>query len=424
MRIELIKAGNDRRKLLATISPNVILRISILIFTMSCQPMDNAQSQTRACVNLRFRESELRNHGMEAKRSWEGYLSEGNSKTDQITTGDFTMYALAGASDDAANDLDIKIFDERRKLVSRDELADNTPLAVFEGRKAQKFYIEITMAKGSGYYCVKAFKANDFSEGNQSLLYYLKQTHRLKNEYPLMPMLPRPWQGWLSKGQWHNYPIELEAGKPYAIIAAGSLSSQNLNVFLLDSFNRHVTVVDLGRTKYFQPTLSGRHTIQVVMSGMLPNAYGASYAMGVYHLASQNAFVRNIRTQHNIFQNNQNGMRIFVDLEVKNHQNEALSVAAHFYWKSGIALRDDNNFYKTVAGTVATSQYLQPRNNFERFNNVVLFIPYDELHIKRPGLHELKFRVALHSMKTNAVLAESNDVFFNYTHNFMSNDER
>jgi hypothetical protein len=413
MRIELIKAGNDRRKLLATISPNVILRISILIFTMSCQPMDNAQSQTRACVNLRFRESELRNYGMEAKRSWEGYLSEGNSKTDQITTGDFTMYALAGASDDAANDLDIKIFDERRKLVSRDELADNTPLAVFEGRKAQKFYIEITMAKGSGYYCVKAFKTNDFSEGNQSLLYYLKQTHRLKNEYPLMPMLPRPWQGWLSKGQPQNLPIHLEAGKPYAIIAAGSLSARDLDIILIDPRGRQITtVVDLGSTRYLQPMLSGRHTIQVVMSGVLPNVYDASYAIGVYHLVSQNAFIKNIQTQHNIYQNNQKGMRILVDLEIKNHQNEALSVAAHFYSKYGAELKDYNNLYRTIAGTVATSQYLQPKNNLERLNNFILFIPYEELHITRSGVHELKFRVALHHIRTGAVLATSDDVFF------------
>ncbi len=425
MREELTKAGNDRRTLLATIIPSVTHRMFILIFAISCETAVTAQSQTRACENLRFREQELRNYGMAATyHYWNGYLAQGNSKTDYITTGDFTMYALGGVSDDAANDLDIRIYDDRRKLVSRDDLADNTPLVVFEGRKNQKFYIEITMAKGSGYYCVKAFKANDFSERSQPLLYYLKQAQILKSEHRLTPILLHPWQGWLSKGRSQNYPIELEAGKPYAVIAAESLSARDLEVFLIDPHGRRITtVVDLGSTKYFQPLLSGRHTIQVVMSGLLPNVYGASYAIGVFHLASQNqpvAYIRNIRTEHNIYQNNQKGMRISVDLEIKNYQDGALWVVAHFYSKFDTSLRDNNNIYNTSTGTVATSQTSQPRNNSDRFDNFVLFLPYDELHITRAGVHELKFRIALHSMKTNAVLAESNDVFFTYDHNFMS----
>ncbi len=80
-------------------------------------------------------------------------------------------------------------------------------------------------------------------------------------------------------------------------------------------------------------------------------------------------------------------MSIFVNFSVKNHQGRAVKASAFFYRQSGTALKDFNGNYG-IGNKVAISRVVYPRE--ELFGNqVVMFLPYDELHIGQSDTHWL-----------------------------------
>jgi hypothetical protein len=116
------------------------------------------------------------------------------------------------------------------------------------------------------------------------------------------------------------------------------------------------------------------------------------------------AQINNVKTEHNVYQNGRKGMKVHVNFNVKNHQGSPLRVAAYFRWQSGHPLGDENGAYRAVDGQVATGEVVTPGYESTNFNDFVLFLPYEELDIKQPGIHWLKYRVRLYSMKSNSFI--------------------
>lgn len=127
------------------------------------------------------------------------------------------------------------------------------------------------------------------------------------------------------------------------------------------------------------------------------------------------AFVNNVETVHNVYQNGRKGMRIYVNFTVKNHKGKAVKASAFFYQQSGTALKDLNGKYE-VGDKVAISKMVYPGAESFR-KQIVLFLPYDELHIDQSGTHRLQYSVTIYSTETNSFIsAPMTTIPFKYTY--------
>jgi len=81
-----------------------------------------------------------------------------------------------------------------------------------------------------------------------------------------------------------------------------------------------------------------------------------------------------------------------------------------FYYSNGTVLKDSNNLYKATDGQVSVSSNFIPIFETSTFNDFVMFMPYDELHLIK-GNHRLKFNVGIFD-HNNRQIATSNYVYF------------
>lgn len=125
------------------------------------------------------------------------------------------------------------------------------------------------------------------------------------------------------------------------------------------------------------------------------------------------ATIRNVRSEFNVMQGNQKGMRIHIEFSTSKFWGRTGLVAAYFCFDDGTPLKDMNQKYRTTTGDVSAVQTFVPLYLNSQYDDFVLFIPYDELHMS-PGKHNLKFIVRIWDDNTRE-LACSNWVFFNYS---------
>ena len=103
------------------------------------------------------------------------------------------------------------------------------------------------------------------------------------------------------------------------------------------------------------------------------------------------------------------GIRIHIALTVHNREEKSMLLLAHFgsVWSGGsIPLQDFNNLYRDSNGNVATSINFSPMSDSSMYDDLILFIPYDELHLL-PGYHNLQFVLGLYDTETQAYLART-----------------
>jgi len=111
--------------------------------------------------------------------------------------------------------------------------------------------------------------------------------------------------------------------------------------------------------------------------------------------------INKIWTEHNLYVNNQKGMKIHVDFNTENMLNIKGYCAAYFYFENDEALKDINNKYNSADGKVALGEEFKPIYISSRFSNFVLFLPYEELHLGK-GKFSLKFSVNLYEYSTGS----------------------
>ena len=107
------------------------------------------------------------------------------------------------------------------------------------------------------------------------------------------------------------------------------------------------------------------------------------------------AHIAKVWADHNVWQNSRKGMRIHAQFNVDNFKGQSGIVAGFFYFTSGQVLKDFNQQYHTQDGYVAVAGTFRPGYRNTIYKDYTLFMPYQELHLKRGKTHNLKGVVAL-----------------------------
>lgn len=127
----------------------------------------------------------------------------------------------------------------------------------------------------------------------------------------------------------------------------------------------------------------------------------------------KSAKFENVWVDHNVHEGGVKGMRIHLRFDVNGCQGLDVKAVAYFYYKSGQALKDTNKAYRTVTGEVSVSQKLNLPYVNSHYNDLVIFMPYDELHMAK-GHADLKFNVQIYEPGSQTFLAQSADIHFTY----------
>ena len=129
--------------------------------------------------------------------------------------------------------------------------------------------------------------------------------------------------------------------------------------------------------------------------------------------AKANAIITSVRTEHNITIGNEFGMNILVDCQVNYMRNKNGQIAAYFYLLKNnnyVELLDCNKKYYCTGGQVCIGVNILPTLPQQQYNNLALFIPYDELHLPK-GKADLIFHVEIFD-NLDVSIARSKDYNF------------
>jgi hypothetical protein len=111
---------------------------------------------------------------------------------------------------------------------------------------------------------------------------------------------------------------------------------------------------------------------------------------------------------YNVTENGRKGMRIHVKFSVKNLKDVKSYVAVYFQKKDGTNLTTNNPDFRSQKGNLALFYSIKPAYDETDYNDVQLFMPYDELNLSK-GRHDLKMDVDL--------IYENGDIIEHLTYN-------
>ena len=131
--------------------------------------------------------------------------------------------------------------------------------------------------------------------------------------------------------------------------------------------------------------------------------------------------IQNIWIEENVSELSKQGLRIHVKFTVNNLQYKDCQIAAFFEFSSGKPLRDFNDLYKTTDGYVAVQEPFRPIYTNTSFEDVALFIPYEEMHLG-PGKQDLRFMVKLYRVQDGYSFAQSS--YYQFTAKVRNASER
>jgi hypothetical protein len=131
--------------------------------------------------------------------------------------------------------------------------------------------------------------------------------------------------------------------------------------------------------------------------------------------AAPKASIEKIWVEYNVTENELQGLRIHTKFNIYNYKGIGGNCIAYFYTNDGTPLKDYNNRYYTSTGFVSANTKFEPAYENTLFNDLTIFIPYDELHVAN-GSHDLKFRVELHrgDVTDGYTLSASDWQYFNF----------
>lgn len=109
------------------------------------------------------------------------------------------------------------------------------------------------------------------------------------------------------------------------------------------------------------------------------------------HSKVESVLIKEISVNYDVYKNNLIGLEIKVNFTANQLQNDNCTLSAYFFQESGKPLNDSNNNYGTTDGYVSTWREFTPDYTNSNYNEFVLFIPYNELHLIKSGVHNVKF---------------------------------
>lgn len=92
---------------------------------------------------------------------------------------------------------------------------------------------------------------------------------------------------------------------------------------------------------------------------------------------------------YNITENRKLGMRVHVKLNIKNMVGIETYIAVYFEKQNGDKLYSDNDLFRSKGGQTAVYKSFNPPYKSSDYNDVQLFIPYDEFNLQK-GVHDLR----------------------------------
>lgn len=109
---------------------------------------------------------------------------------------------------------------------------------------------------------------------------------------------------------------------------------------------------------------------------------GSSYSSNSSSNSRVTASITKIWADYNVSDAYGNkGMNIHVKFDINGMLNRTGKAVAYFYRSNGTALVDMNNSYRTTNGKVSVGKDFVPNYENCTFNDLVMFIPYSELHL-------------------------------------------
>jgi len=112
-----------------------------------------------------------------------------------------------------------------------------------------------------------------------------------------------------------------------------------------------------------------------------------------------NALVHNSWVEHNVFENNQTGMRLHTHFEVRNMKDRNVNVVAYFFFDDGTTVRDFDGYYTSADGQVSVGLSSTAIYDHSIWNDYAIFMPYDQLHMGTARF-DLKYYVVVWDMST------------------------
>lgn len=106
------------------------------------------------------------------------------------------------------------------------------------------------------------------------------------------------------------------------------------------------------------------------------NSAGESNDIKPCPMSNQNAKFNNVWVDHNV----RFGMLVHIDLTVNNINNGSADCVIYFRKRNGGSLMDTDGDYRSTDGSVSARVTIAPTSPSERFKDLQLFIPYQELH--------------------------------------------
>jgi hypothetical protein len=139
----------------------------------------------------------------------------------------------------------------------------------------------------------------------------------------------------------------------------------------------------------------------------------ATLLIGISNIKAQSvsATIEKLWEEYDVFQGSEKGMKIHVKFSVNNMLNKTGTCNAYFYYKNGLALNDYNQHYYTSDGKVSTGEKYTPSYTNAIYEDLVLFIPYSELHLG-DGRHDIKFQIQIFDNNTRSITKSNYREFY------------
>lgn len=149
-----------------------------------------------------------------------------------------------------------------------------------------------------------------------------------------------------------------------------------------------------------------KHSIILILSLLFSSLY--------VHAESE---IRDIWLEANATQNDERGLKIHTNLQLGQVKGKLVELQAIFYaTPGGRALRDKNNKYRLSPSLnyVSASNYFTPKENDYNADDVIIFIPTEELHITGNRKYRIYVKLSLYTNpgNTGEFLAESDYIPF------------
>lgn len=190
---------------------------------------------------------------------------------------------------------------------------------------------------------------------------------------------------------------------PSATMYSVTRSGNSLTV----SINANTT--GQSRSDFFNvKTTDGSKVVKVTINQSAKAVSNSSY--------NASASIDKVWVDHNVYQNSVKGMKIHVKFNVYNMLGCTGRVSAYFYYDNNqnTPLKDYNQNFRTADGNVSCGKDFTPGYTNCVYEDLEIFMPYNELHCTNTGKYELKFFLSVWS-DHNVELKQSNWVKFTLT---------